>query len=130
MKVQCPYCHQPCELAKDSSIVYSRDYGPIWICHPCQVWVGCHPGTTHPKGCPANATLRQLRIKAHGVFDPLWKLKAQRGMSIKEARFTGYMWLSKTLNIEFDRCHIAMMNEDDCKRVIELCQPHIKRTAQ
>jgi len=40
------------------------------------------------------------------------------------------MWLSKTLNIEFDRCHIAMMNEDDCKRVIELCQTHSKRTAQ
>ena len=35
----CPYCGQPTEYV-DSSEVYSKNYGKIYLCRPCEAW-GC-----------------------------------------------------------------------------------------
>jgi hypothetical protein len=47
-KVICPYCERAAVFVEDSSLVYRKDYGPIWYCKPCQAWVGCHDGTRKP----------------------------------------------------------------------------------
>jgi hypothetical protein len=71
----------------------------------------------------AMRTLRRLRNQAHSFFDPLWKAKMKRdNCSQSEARNAAYEWLSKKLGIERDRCHIAMFDETQCRRVIETCQ--------
>lgn len=126
--VTCPYCGQACELERDSSVVYRRDYGPIWICYDCKAWVGCHQGTTQPKGTPANLRLRQLRIEAHELFDPLWQRKMKRdGVTAKEARFAAYDWLSRTMGLTPHSCHIGMMNAEQCCQVIDICERFYKR---
>jgi len=109
----CSYCTEPSRFCGDSSEVYRRNYGPIWICRPCQAWVGCHPGTRKPLGRLADAALRRLKMAAHASFDPLWK---GRQMSRSQA----YRWLAEQLGISCDECHIGMFDEAMCRRVVEV----------
>lgn len=109
---QCPYCGSKTEYI-DSSFVYGRSYGMIYICKPCDAYVGVHKGTNKAKGRLANAELRELKKQAHYHFDKLWK---EGNMKRSQA----YKWLAKQLNIKPKECHIGMMDNDRCKRVIEL----------
>lgn len=122
--VICPYCGKEAILV-DSQEVYSVSYGMIWLCRPCNAYVGCHENSdTHkPKGRLANKELRQWRIKAHELFDPLWKKKMVRdGCSKSVARKAGYKWLAGELGIPPSECHISWLSLEMCKRAVEICQ--------
>ena len=71
-KVVCPYCGQVAVLV-DSSIVYGRSFGLIYLCAPCDAYVGTHKGSPRhaPLGTLANKELREARLKAHEILDPL-----------------------------------------------------------
>jgi hypothetical protein len=119
----CPYCGAE-SIYTDSSEVYSCSYGMIYLCRPCQAWVGVHKGTDNALGRLANAELRQWKQEAHKWFDPLWQRKISRdGVGKFTARNQAYKWLSKTLEIPLTVCHIGMMDVEDCKRVVEVCKP-------
>jgi hypothetical protein len=120
----CRYCQQAVPLLRhgDAGYPYHHDYGPTWTCVRCQAWVGCHPGTENPLGGLANAELRRLKMEAHAVFDPLWQRKMVRDQCSKSrARKAGYAWLSQQLGIPPEQTHIGYMNEDECRRVIDIC---------
>jgi hypothetical protein len=120
----CRYCQRPPPLLKfrDAGYPYRKDYGPTWVCQPCGAWVGCHPGTTTPLGGLANADLRKLKIEAHAVFDPVWQRRIEvEQCSKSKARRDAYAWLAEQLGISVEICHIGYMNENECKRVIEIC---------
>lgn len=57
--------------------MYGRNYGSsymIWLCRPCDAFVGCHENTKKPKGrFLAKPELRDARKRAHAVIDPLWQ---------------------------------------------------------
>jgi len=120
----CPYCGSVATL-KDSKIIYGKSYGNAFICNnfpKCNTFVGVHKATNKPLGTLANNELREFRKKAHSLFDPLWKLKIiKEKCSKKKARTAGYKWLSIQTEIDYNRCHIAMMNIDECKKVIQVC---------
>ena len=40
----CPYCGKPTEFV-DSSVIYGRSYGMIYLCRDCRAYVGVHKGT-------------------------------------------------------------------------------------
>ena len=67
----CPYCHRQTEYV-DSAYVYEQSFGMIYICKPCDVYVGVYEGTNQAKGGLANAYLRTLRIQTHQHFDALY----------------------------------------------------------
>ena len=114
----CPYCNQPAVFLPNSAEVYrGRDYGPIWICRPCQAWVGCHKPGDVPLGRLANATLRRRKMEAHAAFDPLWKNGSM-------TRSDAYRWLSQAMGVT--EAHIGQMDVDECRRVIELCKERMK----
>lgn len=120
----CRYCKQQAQLLNvgDEGYPYRRDYGPTYVCVPCQAWVGCHPGTTRPLGGLANAELRLAKQAAHAVFDPLWQRKIERdGCSKSAARKAGYKWLSEQLGIPFEKTHIGYMSLEECQRVVVVC---------
>ena len=121
----CSYCNAPAVFHASSAAVYGgRDYGPVWACTPCQAWVGCHGTTDKPLGRLANKALRQAKMAAHAAFDPIWQAKQRRDGLIKgHARGKGYKWLAAQLGIEPAHCHVGMMNEGMCRRVVEVCQP-------
>lgn len=115
----CPYCGNPTEYT-DSTAVYSKSYGMIYLCRNCEAWVGVHDGTDKALGRLANKELRELKKSAHSHFDPLWKDLVSFGYTIHEARKFCYSWLSKQMQIPFELTHIGMFDEIQCTRVAEL----------
>ncbi len=111
--MKCPYCGAKA-VWRDSSIVYGKSYGPIWVCsnYPaCDAYVGCHGGTRTPLGRMADAELRENKKQAHAAFDPLWKAG-------KMTRAEAYGWLAKELGIPRSECHIGMFDVEMCRRVV------------
>lgn len=116
---RCRYCLQQAVLTGfgEQGYPYRRDYGYTWVCEPCEAYVGCHDGTTKALGGLAKFELRELRKAAHAAFDPMWKDATPKG----PARRKAYAWLAEQLGIEFKRCHIAHMREEECRRVLAIC---------
>lgn len=119
MGVDCPYCND-----KDVPMVTGKEIYPhrkdLWKkkffrCEPCKAYVGCHRDG-RPLGRLANRYLRRWKIKAHEVFDPLWK-------SGEMKRQEAYNWLAEKLGIPVEECHMGMFDSDMCKRVYVLMQP-------
>ena len=126
----CLYCGKVARFSATSAHLYSRDYGPVWECPTCRAWVGCHPGGA-PLGRLANAELRQRKMAAHAVFDPLWHRRMVRdGLNKGHARAKGYKWLADQLGIERKDCHIGMFDVDMCERVVSLCKPFCDRLSK
>jgi Fe-S cluster biosynthesis and repair protein YggX len=125
--VICDYCQERAEKV-DAVRVYPHrpDLAgkKLWMCVPCDAWVGCHRGTTKPLGRLADAELRKAKQSAHAAFDRLWKAKAQRdGIPYGKARGQGYAWLSQAMGVPPKKCHIGMFDVDQCCSVVELCRP-------
>jgi len=114
--VYCPYCGKKAEFV-DSSIVYGKSYGMIYLCKNCLAYVGVHKGTSKPLGRLANAQLRYWKNKAHEAFDPLWKYGRFKG-----SRNTAYAWLAKQMRLPIEETHIGMFDIDDCKKAIRICR--------
>lgn len=116
-------CGKAADFLQSSAPIYGgRDYGPRYICWPCDAHVGCHPGTVKPLGVPANKPTREARQRAHAAFDPLWKNHPAKGKwTRKDARLEEYRWLREAMGLERSQCHIGMFTVEQCARVVELC---------
>lgn len=115
----CPYCDSAAEKATGQTVyphrkdLWSRKF---WLCKPCRAWVGCHENSDWKAfGRLATKELRQLKMKAHAAFDPLWK-------SGEMSRPAAYMWLAKRMNMPVKRCHIGWFSEDQCRKVIQIME--------
>lgn len=129
MSVVCPYCSQLAKFLPTSEAIYhGRDYGPVYICVPCDAWCGCHPGTTKPLGRLANKELRQWKMKTHLVFDPIWRERWERKNAVDAkykkgmARGGRYKKLAELMGIPKEECHIGMFDVGRCQKAIEICQ--------
>tara|TARA_Y100000310_G_C20598044_1_gene771534 strand:- start:103 stop:510 length:408 start_codon:yes stop_codon:yes gene_type:complete len=121
----CPYCNSEPEFV-DSSEVYGKSYGMIYLCRKCDAYVGVHKGTNKALGRLANKELRGYKKEAHKYFDNLWKRAIAQGRSKKDARKSAYKWLSVELEMHVDNTHIGMFDIMLCRRVIEICRPFFK----
>jgi len=110
----CPYCGKTPVLT-DSAIIYGKSYGMIYLCKPCDAYVGVHRNTTTALGRLANAELRKHKKLAHEKFDALWKNGCM-------SRSDAYAWLSKMMNIEPDFTHIGMFNKEQCLDVFYISE--------
>lgn len=66
----CPYCGRPTDLV-DSEIIYGRSYGMIYLCRPCDAYVGINKVTGLSLGRLANKELREAKKEAHYWFDQI-----------------------------------------------------------
>lgn len=107
----CPYCKKASELISSKEI-YGKDFGLMYICRPCDAYVGCHMGTENAKGRLANPSLRKWKIEAHKYFDMLWQLEFM-------TRSQAYKWLSEWLDLPPEYTHIGMFSESTLKKVVE-----------
>lgn len=98
----------------------------FWKCPACEdSYVGCHsPGAktdkgisdgSFPFGTPANASLRQWRMKAHEVFDPVWKHRHCQ-------RAGAYAHMAKKMGIAKKKCHISLFDEAQCREFIRIAR--------
>ena len=111
---KCPYCGRATELADSAEIYGGRSYGMIYLCRPCDAYVGCHNGTINAKGRLADAELREWKKKAHNAFDPIWQERHMR-------RKLAYAWLSEKMGVPSEYTHIGMFDVAECKKVVTIC---------
>ena len=128
----CPYCGAKTEYI-DSSFIYGRSYGMIYICKPCDAYVGVHNNTDISLGRLANKELRRAKKIAHFHFDKIAKTSLINTIWPKyfksiSNRKKAYLWLSKQLGIPEDICHIGMFDIEQCNEVIRLCRPYLSNT--
>lgn len=122
---RCPYCGGSTKYV-DSSVVYSKSYGPIFLCAKCEAWCGVHKGTSISLGRLANKELRDWKKKAHDALDVLWKRKMEKdGVPKNVARNLCYSWLREKMNLRKEVCHIGMFNVVQCQQVINYCLPYL-----
>lgn len=107
----CPYCQKEA-IWTENKAIYGKNYGKsfmIWLCSPCDAYVGCHNNTKKPLGIITNKEGREWRKKAHAIFDPLWK-------SGQMSRDRAY----ELLNSHFKRdVHIGESDIETCKDIID-----------
>lgn len=107
----CPFCKQPAQWVSNE-VIYGRRFGDSYMIYYCvkdNAYVGCHKNTHKALGTMANAELREWRIKAHAVIDPLWKSK-------KYQRHTVYIRLSEAFGKEI---HIGETDIQTCQDIIK-----------
>lgn len=99
----------------------------IYICKPCNAYVGVHKDTDKALGRLANRELRNAKIEAHLYFDKI----AKTGMINKiwkvfipniSNRNKAYRWLSLQTGIPEEYCHIGMMDLKQCLSVVDICK--------
>lgn len=123
--VVCPYCGEKSKLI-DSKQIYGRSYGKIYCCKKCDAYVGVHEGTEISKGRLANKELRDWKKRAHSMFDPMWRQKMRLSNTSKHEAITlAYKWLSEALGIDSKFCHIGMMDIEQCKMVVKVCESYV-----
>lgn len=118
--VLCPYCNTPAKLL-DARKVWKSGQGYLWKClQPnCDAHVGTHRNSYKPLGTLARADLREARIKAHRVFDYLWK-------SDRMNRKQAYLLLQERFGLTKSEAHIAKFNLEQCKKLIsEFSRPEV-----
>lgn len=120
-KAFCPYCGKRSEYVDSKAVYYKRSYGMIYLCRPCDAYVGVHKGSDKPLGRLANAELRKWKHAAHVAFDPLWERGRFRGR-----RNSAYHWLARQMGLPPESTHIGMFDVAECKRVIQICQQELK----
>lgn len=116
-KVYCPYCGNRAELV-DSIVIYRvRSYGMIYLCRPCDAYVGTHRGTRRPLGRLADKELRKWKKNAHACFDPIWKHGRFKGKRNK-----AYSWLAEQMGLPVEETHIGMFDVSQCEKVIKIME--------
>ena len=112
--VICPYCQQPAVWV-DNIEIYGKRYGKshmVWLCRPCDAYVGCHNNTRRPLGPLADSATRWARTQAHGAFDPIWRSKSL-------TRTEAYAWLSQQLGRSV---HIGEATAEQCREIMQVCR--------
>ncbi len=123
----CEYCGASAVLVRlcDVSYPYRDDHGPLWLCEPCQAWIGIYARSKRhvPMGRLANAELREWKIKLHAALEPMAAAKARRdAISIFEARAKGYRWLARALQIDEKACNIDQLSADQCRAAVHVIE--------
>lgn len=119
MSPKCPYCQRDSyKVDGDAIYPHRKDLHAkkFYACLQCDAYVGTHEASGLPLGRLANATLRRLKQAAHAAFDPLW-----RESSAKFDRSDAYTWLASQMGLSRDETHIGMFDEDQCRRVVNIC---------
>ncbi|WP_186027933.1 zinc-finger-containing protein [Burkholderia gladioli] len=123
----CDYCGEKALLARfgDAAYPYRDEHGELWVCPPCDAWIGIFPRSRRhvPLGRLANAELRQAKSDLHTALEPLVAAKMRRdGCNAFEARAKGIRWLATQLgqdpattlhgfDLETCRAAIALVRE-------------------
>lgn len=119
----CDDCGNIAQLAQtgDSAYPYLEDHGPVWICVPCQAWIGVRPRSRQraPLGRLANAALRDAKKRLHDALEPLVAAKMRRdGANPFEARGKAIKWLASELDFTLSTPSVHALTREQCEQAI------------
>ena len=116
--IKCPYCGAK-TVIRDGTYVYGESSWIKKVCvcsrYPeCDSFVGVYEHTGLPKGTLANSELRNKRIKAHKVFDSIWKKRIMD-------RDSAYRWMKDKFGLTLSQAHIGNFSDYMCNCLIDEC---------
>ncbi len=97
--------------------IYGKQYGSgyCYLCTNCRGFVGTHkPNPKIALGILADSEMRELKIKAHSLFDKTWNNRKERNAAYKN--------LAIKLNIPIDECHFGYMDKDMLIKAINILE--------
>jgi ssDNA-binding Zn-finger/Zn-ribbon topoisomerase 1 len=113
----CGECGSPMQLLESGKFPSRhQNFTPFYGCtkYPhCKGTLGAHPDGT-PKGIPANKETRVARIRAHAVFDQIWKTR------LVKHRGAAYGWMRQAMELSKNTAHIGMFTKAQCEELIRL----------
>ncbi|QYY33749.1 DUF3268 family zinc-finger domain-containing protein (plasmid) [Cupriavidus pinatubonensis] len=120
----CDICGNSAQLAQaaDPMYPYLEDHGPVWICVPCQAWIGVRPRSRQhaPLGRLANAALRDAKKRLHDALEPLVAAKIRRdGVNPFEARGKAIKWLAAELGFSLSTPSIHALSFEQSEQAIQ-----------
>ncbi len=119
--LKCPECD------KNMRLKPSR-YGLFYGCEgypKCTSTHGAHPDGK-PLGTPANKETKVARIRAHEVFDRLWKAPEGEYRKGLMKRREAYQWLQTAMKLSKDDAHIGKFDIEKCDRLIVEVEKFLK----
>lgn len=92
--------------------------GRFGLFYGCEAWPQCDGAAAahedgRPMSRPSNKETRAARVRAHKVFDLLWKVDGWK-------RTEAYAWMAKAMDITKEEAHIGQLDRAQCERLIEL----------
>lgn len=105
----CPYCHAKVEITTNDAVygVKRGRWAWIFVCRPCNAYVGMHAYTGIPLGTLADNDTRRARMLCKRPFDALH-------YSGKLSRSDAYRRLARRMRIPRRECHFAWFDSDQC----------------
>jgi len=102
-----------------SSFIYGqgRSYGSgfAYWCRKCGAYVGTHKNSPRcAMGILADNEMRELRIRAHGLFDSKWSNSRERSAA--------YDKLAGLLGISYKHCHFSWFDKDRLREAIRILE--------
>lgn len=126
MNVTCRYCGGPAQLSTGRQIYPTKPllaHLKLWVCLPCDAWVGCYEDSDRPRGPLADKKLRVARENLHDEMEPICRLMMeQRGGDIESVRQKMLGWLVAQLNLPPDMAAVSRIEYEDCIRALVLCK--------
>lgn len=119
----CDYCGERAQLARfgDDAYPFRDDYAPVWICTPCQAWIGVQPRSKHhtPLGRLADSALRDAKSRLHDALEPMAAAKARRdNMNLFEARAKALRWAATELGFEPVPHSLHALTLEQCEQAL------------
>lgn len=115
--MQCSYCGGMAHLKPSQSVYQGNDFGMIYLCdnypEACDAYAGVHQGDYLPLGQLSNTELRSLRRSVHRLIDPLWQ-------EHEYSRNVVYGFLADKMDLPLLECHVAMFDDEACKKVLSM----------
>jgi len=126
----CDYCGAKAALVQygEPAYPYRDDRGALWLCAPCEAWVGVYPRSKRhlPLGRLADAELRQAKSDLHHALEPLVAAKMRRdSCSAFVARAKGIRWLASQLGMPDESGNLHAFDLDQCRRAIALIEAFV-----
>jgi ssDNA-binding Zn-finger/Zn-ribbon topoisomerase 1 len=117
----CPECGAPMELRTSTKFLRkNQTVRKFFGCSnfpKCRATHGAHQDG-RPLGIPGDQATKDARVRAHNIFDKLWK-----GTTFKRGR--AYRWLEFELKLQPGTAHIGSFDIAMCEKVIEACKRRI-----
>lgn len=114
---ECRYCGGPVGLY-NNSVLYRKPFGTwpyMYLCVPCDAYVGLHPGTDIPLGTLANKALRDASKEHKATF---YELVEVLGLDRTEA----YATLADKMKIDRAECHFGWFDIEQCEQAGAICR--------
>lgn len=109
-----------CGECQAQMVLRESKFGVFYGCTRFPECKGSHGAHAdgRPKGKPGDEATKKARIRAHQIFDQVWKKKLVKN------RGAAYQWMQKAMKISRSEAHIGEFSIDQCNELMRQVYHH------